>query len=237
MAGARASALPQNARALQRDRDTGTLRKYSRRVIGRRTRSGNGCLVEAAAKRVRQRSQPSHLFPYRVAAVDCIRIQLNTHGLGFKAIEKDFDFNDVLMRVRANPELSEGQRVPLLIHGLPPIDDLPARCAFSCRTLTIGGGCRKVVSLSVFAHCAVGGESRRSLRHALPHPPDPRSRDPLIVPSIKLWDHLPLQQIVLARRLRARPRGIRRHAPGHPPRPNRRPVHRPRPTNHPVPIG
>src|SRR5208337_66565 len=77
-----------------------------------------------------------------------------------------------------------------------PIDNPPADCAFVRGAQTVGCGSPEVVLLSVFAHRAVGGESRSQSRHALADPRNPGGGNTALASGIELRDNLPFERVI-----------------------------------------
>ena len=153
-------------------------------------------MVDAAIGCARKQSRPLHFSPYGIGAVDSVRIKLNSHGVRVQIVQKDFDFKHVVVRVGFDTQVSEAQRAPLPIHGMLPLDYLPADCAFIGSAQTVGASCGNVMLLGIFTHCAARREARCQLRHTFPHPLDPCGGNAALVPGIKLRDHLPFEQVV-----------------------------------------
>jgi hypothetical protein len=95
-------------------------------------------VVDAAVGYARKQSRPLHFLPYGIAAVDSVRIKLDSHRILAEIVQKNFDFKHVVIRGGFDMPASEAQRSPLPIDCMLPIDHLTADCAFVCSAFTAG---------------------------------------------------------------------------------------------------
>src|ERR1017187_6587127 len=149
------SSLPQDSLVFQWDRNAGMLRYHARRVVRSRTYRGHPCAIGIASGPTRQLANALHLLPFGTAAVNAVRIKLDSHRTRVERSEIDLDLKDVPVPVGHDVHFTEAQRRPRLLHGVLPLDHLPGHRAFIAGTLAIGCGAWKVVLLRVFAHRAV----------------------------------------------------------------------------------
>jgi hypothetical protein len=95
-------------------------------------------VVNAAVGCTRKQSRPLHFLPYGIAAVDSVRIKLNSHRILAEIVQKKFDFKHVVILVGFDTQVCETQRSPLPIDCMLPIDHLTADCAFVRSAFTVG---------------------------------------------------------------------------------------------------
>src|SRR5208282_758371 len=113
--GAFSSSLPQDSGGFQWDCNAVAVRHHSRRIVARWTCSGYGSAIDAAAGCVGDRLHALHFHPYGIAAVDSVRVELNSRRIRVEIVQKDFTFKRVVARVGFDPQVSEAQRAPLPI--------------------------------------------------------------------------------------------------------------------------
>ena len=155
------SLLPQDSRLFQGNRNTGTMRYHSHRIVGSRACRGHRYAIGVAAGPANYLANAFHLLPHRAVAVDSVGIELDSHRIRVKVIEINLSLKHVLIPIGLDLHFTEAQRGPLVLQGLMPIDQLPAYRALVGTTLTEGCRTREVMLFSVFAHRADRRKARR----------------------------------------------------------------------------
>jgi hypothetical protein len=64
-------------------------------------------VIDAAAGCLWWPSGALHFHPYRIASVDSVRIEFNSHGILVEIVQKDFNFKHVVVRAGFNPKVAE----------------------------------------------------------------------------------------------------------------------------------
>src|SRR6185436_9763079 len=91
-----ASPLPENEIDFQWHRHTGTVRNDARRIVRRETGRRDGCTINPRTRLAGQRPDACHLQSDRIAAINSIGIQLDSHSLLVEVVEIHLYLKDML---------------------------------------------------------------------------------------------------------------------------------------------
>src|SRR5450432_801844 len=151
---------PKNSFFFQRHCDIISQRNNPRGKVASRSGGGNGTRVSVTDYFSAWWTIPFHLLPDSCFAVLSIGVQLDSHRIRMKSMEKYLDGKPVLVPEGLNCYFSQSQRRPLLLEILLPFREMHAKSTVLSDTLLVVGRCRNVILLGVTSHRA----ARRKIR-------------------------------------------------------------------------
>jgi hypothetical protein len=155
------SPLPQDASGFEGNRNTSATRYHPRCIVSRRPGCIHPCAISVTVSSTYQLTNALHLLPNRAVTVDSVGIKLYLNRIRVEFIEINVSLKHMLRLVTLDLHVAEAQHGPFPFQSMPPIDRVPADRSSIGSTIMVGCRRRKVVLLGIFAHRAVGGETRR----------------------------------------------------------------------------